>query len=113
MGKNKQAEKAKIKFSYDYWKMPRSCHNYTRLLEVLIANTKDLHEEFVHYDTLYVDLEKFGLGNYKLPKGKVLILLLESGGAILWTTIRRWTPQKEKYYKGLRGQEVEIVINEK
>ena len=43
--------------------------------------------------------------------GDVIVLTLftkEETGTWLWTTIRRWTPQKEEYYRKLIGMEVEI-----
>lgn len=32
---------------------------------------------------------------------------------LLWTTVRRWTPRKEAYYRGLRGQMFDIEVEEK
>ena len=106
---------AKIKFSHRYAKMPEHVsHSTTRLLDVLKTNYKELSPEFRVYDTEYDN------GYYELPKTDLLILILisyipnASGGANehLWTTIRRQTPEKESYYRGLRGQIVEIEINE-
>jgi homospermidine synthase len=81
----------------------------TVLLDVLVADRSELSAAFVDWDTAHNSLGK--LGNYKLPKGKVFILLLLTGGK-LWTTIRRWTPQKEKYYRFLIGQDFQIEIEE-
>lgn len=94
----------KIHFSHKYYKMPDLATHSTRLLQVLVADSKEFSNEFISYDTT------FNGGAYPLPKGKVLILLLFTGDR-LWTTIRRWTPQKEKYYKELMRKYVEIVIN--
>lgn len=84
--------------------------NETRLLQVFICDRKELGELFVNYDTAYNE------GFYELPKGKLIVLLLQSlNGVIfdpLWTTIRRWTPQKEKYYREIIGKEVDIIVNE-
>ncbi len=105
----------KIKFSHRYMKMPDLEKTITFLLEVVTIDQKELSSDFVDYDTSYFE----GMGrelikrNFSLPKGKVLILILNSPysfKANLWTTIRRYTPEKERYYKGLRGQEVKIVI---
>ena len=93
-----------IKFSHKYWKMPLH-HNPSRLLEVITTDSLQFHKGFVEYDTKIV-----GGGNYPLPKGKVLLLLLITMKGELWTTIRRYTEQKEKYYRGLRGVVVEIVV---
>lgn len=100
---------AKIKFSHRYQKMP---HGFERsqLLEVLIADKNDLSESFKNYDTFYHQ------GFYELPKGKLLILLLRSQSShypdSLWTTVRRWTPEKEAYYRRMRGEVFDIVIEE-
>jgi len=104
-------EYAKIKFSHRYYKMP-VCVKNTYLLEVLTADRKDLILGFIIYDTEYPK------GHYELPKGKLLVLLLltpiKAGKEnYLWTTIRRWTPEKEKYYKSLRGSQVEVVIDDR
>jgi hypothetical protein len=40
----------------------------------------------------------------------VLFLIADDGRT--WTTIRRWTPQKEKYYRSIIGEEVKIEIAE-
>jgi len=102
----------KIKFSHTYTKMPFDIEN-TKILEVFITELKNLSPEFIEYDT---QIEGKG-GNYPLPKGKLIVLLLsslqdDSMAWQQWTTIRRWTPDKEKYYRGIRGQRVEIVIEE-
>ena len=100
-----------IKFSHHYTKMPEDV-NDTRLLEVIQTSRSALHDDFVNYDTEY------DKGWYTLPDGEVIILLLVSYGTFapyisLWTTIRRWTPEKESYYRALRGQQVKIeVIND-
>ena len=101
----------KIKFSHLYTKMPFD-REKTQLLEVLIADKKELSKEFIRYDT-HID----GGREYNLPEGKLIVLLLfslqeDSMAWELWTTVRRRTPEKEKYYRSLRGQNVEIVIEE-
>jgi hypothetical protein len=60
---------------------------------------------FLDYDTDY--------GKYKLPaKGKYLILIFLKPGinTNLFTTIRRFTPEKYKYYKDARGEMFEVQI---
>jgi hypothetical protein len=100
----------KIKFSHTYTKMPFD-REQTKLLEVFITYKKDLSPEFLWYDTQIEGIS----GNYKLPDGKLLVLLLlslqdDSLAWQPWTTVRRWTPEKEKYYRSIRGEMVEIVI---
>lgn len=105
-----------IKFSHSYDKMPAGYH-LSKLLDVFPVKLENLSPEFRKYDTTYweSDEEK----QYPLPtKGDYMILLLRStavsddAGNVtepsqLWTTIRRRTPEKEKYYRSLIGQVVE------
>lgn len=103
----------KIKFSHKYEKMPEDL-SINILLGMFITTRKDLGKFFVDYDTSWFDSPKNGTsskGKYPLPKGKLLVLLFGSGAKpILWTTIRRWTPMKEKYYKKAVDCEFEIVF---
>lgn len=122
----------KLKFSHEYHKFPFSVNNMDRvvLLEVLKSKTEDLSDAFIKYDTEirtprdaaseYISPLKY----YNLPRGDVLILILQATHEIwdgklfghqssgVFTTIRLWTPEKEQYYKSLRGKEVELVIQE-
>lgn len=106
-----------IKFSHRYEKMPET-DDSTSLMAVFVADTKEFGELFTKYDTLYFKKSfsrmENGVGYYSLPKGKVLVLLFMTGyPGKVWTTIRRWTPAKEKYYRGIVGQDVKILIEEK
>ena len=70
-----------------------------------------LPKEFLEYDTGY--RTENGVCYYPLFKGKGIIITIftkDDGMHLenLWTTIRRWTPQKEKYYKSIIGEEVDI-----
>lgn len=81
------------------------------LLAVFVCDRKEIGELFQKYDTLFIDNKEKDFGFYTLPSGKLLVLLLITGAkGHLWTTIRRWTPWKETYYRGLVGQDVEIEI---
>lgn len=95
-----------IKFSHVYTKLPANPDPST-LLEVFIVQRDGLCDGFVEYDTRILDG-----GNYPLPNGKLLVLLLKTQKDVLWTTIRRYTPDKESYYRGLRGQKMSILISE-
>lgn len=105
-----------IKFSEIYEKMP--CYSgsppkYAILLEVFKVKTKELHPRFIEYDTIYFDKEKNNFSYYQLAEGEVLILLLKSEFSLhqeLWTTIRRFTPQKYEYYKNSKGEQFKIDI---
>jgi hypothetical protein len=102
-----------IKFSHRYFKMPPAHMKTARLLQVLIADKKELSPEFVEYDTAYKEIEcnpEEETKHYPLPDGKLIILLLQTGW--VWTTIRRWTPAKESYYRSLQGQELKIEMIE-
>ena len=105
-----------IKFSHAYDKMPAG-YCLSKLLDVLPVRLEDLSQEFLKYDT-FIDGDEY----YKLPaKGDYMILMLrstaiedEAGDIVepsqLWTTIRRRTPKKEKYYRNLIGQVMECKI---
>lgn len=102
-----------IKFSHRYSKHPINVIDgcEVRLIEVLNSKFEDLSDTFKGYDTrLYCG------GNYKLPKtGDCLVLLFLGAGSMwdsseLFTTVRRSTPAKEIYYKGLRGQKLMVKI---
>lgn len=97
---------AKIKFSHAYFKMPEHA-DPSRLLEVFVVDRSDLHRCFVSHDTKIKDG-----GNYQLPKGKLLVLLLLAESGELWTTIRRFTEEKETYYRSMRCKVFEIDVVE-
>jgi len=110
----------KIKFSHVYEKLKHTCEGilippeYATLLEVFLVNVEDLHPCFIEYDTLYFDTDpnQRRWVHYKLPTGKVLVLLFKSG-CFLFTTIRRYTPRKYEYYLNSRGEEFKIVFDKK
>jgi len=97
---------AKIKFSHAYSKMPDHA-NPSRLLEVFTVDRSELHRCFVDYDTKI----SFA-GNYSLPKGKLLVLLLLSEEGELWTTLRKCSPEKRDYYRGMRCKVFDIDVVE-
>lgn len=97
-----------IRFSHFYNKFrPIDLETKTYLVQIFIVDRKELSEDFIDYDTLIDDTGDY----YKLPAGKLMVLILLTSNR-LWTTIRRWTPWKEKYYRSLIGKEVEIEIKE-
>lgn len=95
-----------IRFSSTYTKMPAN-PSPSKILEVFVVE-HELHPSFVAYDTQILDG-----GKYKLPIGRKLVVLLQTSDGDVWTTIRRHTPDKEKYYMGLRGHFVKCVVEEK
>ena len=96
-----------IQFSHRYNKMPHGIYtgDSVVLLEVLNSRFQDLHPAFIRYDAT---TDKGEL--YPLPKtGSCLVLIFLFKGDI-FTTVRRHTPEKEKYYKGLRGELLQLEI---
>ncbi len=96
-----------IKFSHLYEKMPPD-FRVSGLMDVELVNLEDLDPGFLERDTAIR-----GGGHYPLPaKGKYMILWLESPIMnIRWQTIRRWTPQKESFYRKNIGKLFDIWIN--
>ena len=98
-----------IKFSHRYTKLPDtiSSGDEVTLLEVLNSRFQDLHSAFIRYDAT---TDKGDL--YPLPKtGSCLVLIFIFNDEI-FTTVRRQTPEKEKYYKGLRGEVLRLEITQ-
>ena len=95
----------KIKFSHMYHKMPND-YSPSRLIQTFLIDRKDLSKEFVEYDTCTLEYEY-----YKLPTGKLIILILLTEYGHLWTTIRRYTPEKYRYYNSNIGREFDIEIS--
>ena len=100
----------KIKFSHNYLKMPDGIDE-VKLLQVFKIHYDELSEEFIEYDVRYI--ANCGVEHYKLPKTDLLVLLFQTYDRQMFTTIRRWTLQKEKYYRESMGEIFEVVmINE-
>lgn len=102
-----------IKFRHMYVKMPHNVINNSvvKLIEVLNSRFEDLHESFIGYDARAVKGDI-----YPLPKSGDCLVLLFIGDGIsfdsgeLFTTVRRSTPDKERYYRGLRGKELIVRV---
>jgi hypothetical protein len=76
------------------------------LLQVFKTHYRDLSNVFIAYNTGILNSHNY----YPLPKTDVLVLLLIADDGRTWTTIRRWTPQEEKYYRSITGEEVKIEV---
>jgi len=104
-----------IKFSHIYNKMRLSDDTIVPrtalLMEVFVAVSEELHPRLVEWDTAHFDNALNNWAYYKLPKGKVLVLLLKTHDMI-WTTIRRYTPAKHKYYLNKRWSDFNILIDD-
>lgn len=105
-----------IKFSHRYVKHPYNVQNGSAvtLIEVLNSRFEDLHKSFIEYDTTTVNNKK-----YSLPRCGDCLVLLFLGRGLSWdtselfTTVRRSTPENERYYKGLRGKKWWVKIEDK
>jgi len=103
----------KIKFSHKYTKLADHFNDTiktARLLGVFTIYLQEQHAAFLNYDT--------DNGTYGLPtSGEYMILLFQKPdtpgvtGKNLFTTLRRYTPQKMNYYMGEVGEIFDIVLN--
>jgi len=94
----------KIKFSHKYRKLSGVKNNKAILLEVIPVKLENLHKPFLDYDT--------DNGKFILPKLGIYLMLIFISDGFLFTTIRRSTPEKKKYYDGCIGQEFDVEIAE-
>jgi hypothetical protein len=99
-----------IKFSHAYLKFGAyELPIQGQILQVFKVNFSELGREFLNYDTRYYDKSTESFQNYPLSKTDHIFILIEIGAAKLVTTMRRWTPEKWKYYKALEGKQVMLV----
>ena len=100
-----------IKFSHAYQKILDRSNDVietARLLHVQLIDLSNLQSDFIAYDT--------DDGKYKLPKvGAYLMLIFLKPhedyvtDLNLFTTLRRYTPEKIHYYKSRIGEEFKVV----
>jgi hypothetical protein len=102
----------KIKFSHWYFKLfnvysENDSNRIATLLQALKINYSDLSNDMIKYDATYGNEEI-----YDLPKTDLIFLVFNAhrlkGG--IFTTIRRYTPNKWEYYKGSEGETFEVII---
>ena len=95
-----------IKFSHRYRKLDYIEEDHqVVLLQVLKVSLSELSKEFIEYDT------RISENNYfKLESKDNLLLIFRDSKYKIFTTIRRVTPEKEKYYKSKIGEKFEIKI---
>ena len=101
-----------INFAGRYLKMPNNAvsGSTVKLLEVFNGRFEDLGEEFREYDA-----RKSSGCMYNMPKkGDCIVLVLYGRGSEwdsgeIFTTVRRWTEDKEEYYR--RGRGTHFIIN--
>ena len=103
-----------IKFSHDDYKKfflsqgVVEDRDIVELIGVSVCEIGMLSKEFKRFDSQYGhdDAPEF----YPLPKkGKVIVLFFWDGDDFL-PTMRRWTEQKEKWYRAGIGKEHEVII---
>lgn len=94
-----------IKFSHKYEKLGGlKSGDQVKLLQVVNVKLEQMSNSFLMYDTD---------GVYKLPKqGEFLMLIFEKGHGNIFTTLRRFTPNKNEYYRIHQGEFFNIEINE-
>jgi hypothetical protein len=97
----------KIKFSHKYPKLHGQ--RTARLFAVEVRDLDDLHKDFVEYDTFY-EYGPMGRRHYDLPKGSLLVLVFIGDKLIPFTTVRRSTPEKDRYYREAIGKTFDVVI---
>ena len=102
----------KIKFSHMYNKLNGiDCSKPVKLIDCESRGLGSLTDEFLEYDTSYVDdgVEK----NYPLVSGHYLLLFFVDSKGSLFTTIRRETPSKYDYYMGSVGCSFDLIMEGK
>jgi hypothetical protein len=75
-----------------------------KLLAVEVFNRADFSDKFIEYDT------KFDGGHYPLPPAKYMVLVFLGNDLIPFTTVRRFTEEKFRYYHSSIGCHFDIVI---
>lgn len=97
-----------IKFSFRFPKLIGDSGQQipnARLLQVLEVDMADITAEMLDYDTASGAYSKLP------PKGAYLLLIFQKpGGLHLFTTLRRNTPTKLAYYRGLVGEWMRVFI---
>ena len=93
----------KIKFSHEYPKLHGQ--KSAQLVHVRRVEASSLHEDLIEYDTRTTTGE-----HYALPKGMLLQLVFLGNKGIPFCTLRRWTPDKEVYYRECVDKQFEVVV---
>ena len=89
----------KIKFSHRYDKLLEMASTPT-LIQVLKIHYNDLSEYMLRYDATISDSDEM----YPVPKCELILLIFQSSKNMIFTTIRRYTPEKFRYYKDAEGE---------
>jgi len=89
-----------IKFSHRYPKLHDQ--KSALLLAVELRGLSDLTAKFIEYDTA------FDGGHYPLPPAQYMVLVFLGNEMIPFTTVRRWTEEKFRYYHSNIGKVFDI-----
>lgn len=112
---SKEYTKNKIKFQNYYFKLGYQDRKpdpntivckFANLIQVIRIKREELTESFIEYDTRFLG------GNFQIPDSKELLLLifLDAPFYKIFTTLRKCSKRKEKFYKDRVGQRFEILI---
>lgn len=102
----------KIKFSHRYPKLYGQLSG--TLLHIIVKDRSELSDKFVEYDTRYTVSDAIGVcseeifGHFPLPKNKYMVLVFIGNDLIPFTTVRRYTEEKFRYYKSGIGSVLNI-----
>lgn len=107
--------KPKIKFSHEYSKFPHRMFEIgiteAQLLQVFKTHYNELSESFIAYDTHYFEPEDSDNDKwYPLPKTDLLVLIFDVPYLGIFTTIRPWNKEKERYYKSKQCEWFDVVL---
>jgi len=99
----------KIKFSHEYPKFKDlAIDKPVTLVWVLLIHKDDLSDYFIDYDTKY--FVKGKKHNYPLQAKEYMMLFFMDYNGKLFTTLRRVTGWKEKYYLDSVGDQFKVVV---
>ena len=90
-----------IKFSHEYPKLHGQ--ESALLLAVELRGRSDFTEKFIEYDTAFTG------GHYPLPPAQYMVLVFLGNELIPFTTVRRWTEEKSRYYHNNIGKTFGLV----
>ena len=94
---------SEIKFSSNYPKLWNQ--KEAVLVNVEVLTGRDFTQDLIEYDT-----KKTDGSYYQLPMGKLIHLTFLGNKWIPFCTMRRYTPEKAKYYRKLKGHFFKVVI---
>jgi hypothetical protein len=98
----------KIKFSHRYDKLVGMATT-PRLIQALKIHYEELSEWIINYDARIYESDDC----YPIPRDYLILLIFQSDTNMIFTTIRRFTPSKWKYYEKAVGELFEVEYVEK